>query len=272
MGSTFVVYIDESGDEGFVFRDPPQKGSSDWFILSAIIIPQEQDSDIKALAAGIRASLGFEPKHVLHFAKLDHEKCVCAIDAISRSRLTATSVLVNKRAMRDPAIFQAAPFRLYYYTARLLLERVSWYCRDTAARRGRQSPLARIIFEHRKRLSYENLNAYLDVLRGQAQMDAWFRYLVNDVRIHWPVIENDHIEAAQKAQYSGLQIADLVASGFRWALERCPYGHTEHRYAKTLVPVVYRHNHRYLSYGLKFFPEGVAANDPTGHWVRKHYT
>ena len=33
MSASFVVYVDESGDEGFSFG----QGSSDWFVLSAVI-------------------------------------------------------------------------------------------------------------------------------------------------------------------------------------------------------------------------------------------
>ncbi len=39
MPPTFVVYIDESGDEGFLF----EKGSSEWFIISAAITRKVSD-------------------------------------------------------------------------------------------------------------------------------------------------------------------------------------------------------------------------------------
>ena len=34
MKSSFIAYVDESGDEGFVFN-PDGSGSSRWFVLSA---------------------------------------------------------------------------------------------------------------------------------------------------------------------------------------------------------------------------------------------
>ena len=37
MNSSFVVYVDESGDEGFVFNGDGS-GSSRWFVLSAAVI------------------------------------------------------------------------------------------------------------------------------------------------------------------------------------------------------------------------------------------
>ncbi|HRE81053.1 MAG TPA: DUF3800 domain-containing protein, partial [Opitutaceae bacterium] len=42
---SFQVYIDESGDEGFVFLDG-EKGSSRWFVLSAVIVRTSNDIEI----------------------------------------------------------------------------------------------------------------------------------------------------------------------------------------------------------------------------------
>jgi hypothetical protein len=95
-------------------------------------------------------------------------------------------------------------------------------------------------------------------------MDAWYDLLLHGIRMHWPVIANENIEAAQKAQYAGLQLADLIAGGLRTALEDSPYGRTEHRFGKTLQPITYQRGGNYLSYGLKFFPQGMDANDPRG--------
>jgi hypothetical protein len=39
MAATFVVYIDESGDEGFAFSE----GSSEWFILSGVVTRKAKD-------------------------------------------------------------------------------------------------------------------------------------------------------------------------------------------------------------------------------------
>lgn len=270
MAHKFVVYIDESGDEGFKFDTFP-KGSTHWFVLSALIVTQTEDARIRELAADIRQACGFKPKHVLHFADLGHDRRVRAIQKLADAKwLTATSLIVNKRRIESPDIFIEQPFRLYFYATRLLLERVSWFCRDYALANGFDSCAAKVIFEHRRRLSYGSLRDYLTTLRSQAQDDAWMEVLLNDVRIHWGAIEPTNIEAEQKPRYAGLQLADCVASGTRWALER-RYDTTEHRFAKTLKPIVYKRNGNYTSYGLKFFPVGIAEDDPCGHWIRKHF-
>ena len=47
MSATFVVYIDESGDEGFSFG----KGSSEWFVLSAVVTKKAQNAETGRISA-----------------------------------------------------------------------------------------------------------------------------------------------------------------------------------------------------------------------------
>lgn len=264
MPFRFVAYIDESGDEGFSF----DTGSSEWFVVSAVITPEHHDKELIDFGRKIRSALGMQPKSIIHFSDMHHDRRVHVIDQIASSWLTVSSLIVNKRQIEKPEIFRAEPFRLYKYAARMLLERVSWFCRDNAD--SKNDCECRIIFEHRRRLSYDSVRAYLRTLRGNAGEDAWLQVLLHDIRIHWPAIEPDRVEAAQKAQYVGLQLADCVASGTRSALES-KFGFTEHRYAKMLKPRVYKYGSKYGSYGLKFFPKGLEASDPRGHWLRKHF-
>jgi len=49
---TFVVYVDESGDEGFSFG----RGSSEWFVLSAVIIKKANELETVKLVDRIRKS------------------------------------------------------------------------------------------------------------------------------------------------------------------------------------------------------------------------
>lgn len=57
MTATFVVYIDESGDEGFAF----DRGSSAWFVLLAVIVKKTEElATVKLVdtVAGISGSVG----------------------------------------------------------------------------------------------------------------------------------------------------------------------------------------------------------------------
>ena len=56
MTSSFVAYMDESGDEGFKFL-PNDQGSSRWFVLSALVIRKENDLQVVQLARQARVIL-----------------------------------------------------------------------------------------------------------------------------------------------------------------------------------------------------------------------
>jgi Protein of unknown function (DUF3800) len=53
-----VAYIDEAGDEGFKFAVDGKKGSSEWFVLSAVIVRTEIDIATTKLVDRVRAKLG----------------------------------------------------------------------------------------------------------------------------------------------------------------------------------------------------------------------
>lgn len=269
MSYSFTVFVDESGDEGFVFRDPPDKGSSDWFVVTAVLTVATQQDRIIGLANRIRDSIGLERKGLIHFADLSHEKRVRVLHEMQGENLRYVSVLINKRAITHPARFTAQRGRLYYYAVRLLLERVSWLCRDTAKKHS-SDPAAKVIFEHRKRLKHEDLVSYIDLLRNIGEGDQWLASSSQDIRIDWNVLDSDRMETAAKRQYAGLQLADVVASGLKVSLEANRYGNTEHRFAKMMVAQTYERSGNFTSYGLKFFPGIPADDNDYMHWVYKH--
>lgn len=55
MKPEYIVYIDESGDEGFKFQDG-EKGSSRWFVLSAVVVRKVNDIRLVQVAKEARKS------------------------------------------------------------------------------------------------------------------------------------------------------------------------------------------------------------------------
>ena len=271
VGHSYDVFIDESGDDGFVFNDDGT-GSSRWFVLTAVMIPHVAPYGTVHLAADVRRAINLKPNATIHFSDIPHERRVRVASLIAQSPLIHSSVIINKQAITDRATF-GGNFRMYYYASRLLLERISWYCRDNpTTTRKTEDGTAKIIFEHRKKLSYDDLRYYFRILRTQIKVTAKFEVeLAKDVQIHWPVIKDDQIEAASKGKFAGLQIADCIAGGLRAALEFTPYKYTEHRYAKMLRPNLYFRSGKCRGYGLKFFPELPAKPPELLHWIEKHY-
>src|ERR1035437_10087849 len=110
---SFRVYIDESGDEGFVFK-PDHQGSSRWLILSAVVVRKEKDPGVVTLMRDIRAMLQRPPNHPIHFLKLDHPSSVAVARRLGEaSELISTiSVLIHKPSLTEPERFQAQKHQL----------------------------------------------------------------------------------------------------------------------------------------------------------------
>ncbi|MDZ7619648.1 MAG: DUF3800 domain-containing protein, partial [Patescibacteria group bacterium] len=200
MSIGFRVYIDESGDEGFKFNEPG-KGSSRWFVLSAIVTREAFDLDTVRLVDRVRDVLNKPPRQPLHFRKLKHEHRLPYVDAIARARLRTVSVLVHKPSIRGPEKFISEPHLLYRYATRYLLERVSWFCRN---HRRYPDQMAKILFSNRSCMSYTELRAYLQRLKERTNE--------LDVRIDWSTVDPAAIESRTHDSLMGLQIADAVAS------------------------------------------------------------
>ncbi|MCK4298510.1 MAG: DUF3800 domain-containing protein [Planctomycetes bacterium] len=261
MSATFVVYIDESGDEGFAF----EAGSTDWFVLSAIVTRKAKDLQTVKLVDEVRALLDKPRKKPLHFRDLKHEQRLPYVAAIANAPLRTVSVLVHKPSLREVEKFQER-YRLYFYAVRYLLERVSWYCRDHKTARDAGDGSAEIVFSNRSGMSYDEMKRYLDLLERRT---GFF-----DVRIEWSVIKTHQITAYSAGRRMGLQIADAVAGSFFYAVETSRHGFTEDRYVRMLKPVVYQRRGQYEGYGLKFWPREVADLLRGGErfgWLRSEY-
>jgi hypothetical protein len=254
MLPSFVVYIDESGDEGFSFGH----GSSEWFVLAAAILPHRDEPGTVRLLEQVRTLLHKPPKKPLHFRDIRHEQRLPYLARIACSPVRTVVVLIHKPLLRERQTFQER-YRLYFYATRYLLERISWYCRDNPGFTGDGS--AHVVFSNRSGMSYVELRQHLDRL----QQGAWQG---EDVRIDWSVIRPEQVSALTPGKRAGLQIADALAGSFYYAVEPSEYGFTEDRYALILKPTVYSRQGQYLGYGLKFWPGEV---DPLQFsWVHKY--
>jgi hypothetical protein len=245
MNASFTAYIDESGDEGFVFH-PEERGSSRWLVLSAVVLRKSNDLSAVKLMQDVRSLLKKEPRKALHFRELRHEQRVPYVRAIGAAGLRTVSVLIHKPSIKEPERFQSESFRLYRYACRLLLERVSWLCRDHHIE-GEGNGTVDITFSNRSAMSYDDLRSYLGRLRETS--DA------ADIRVDWTVVRPELVKAVNHDQLAGLQIADAVASGIYFAVNLSPYGEAEDRYLHLLAPTIYRHKKTAMGYGLKFWPE-----------------
>jgi hypothetical protein len=257
MTFSYVAYIDESGDEGFVFKPFPERASSQWFVLSALMIPSQMDV---AEARVIHETIGPIEKNrgsPIHFHKLPHEQRVSICSAIGRSNFISISICIDKTKLNSSSF--SSGYTLYFYATRYLIERISWLARDSFSPEKGGDGRAKIVFSNRSRMSYDDLRDYIDHLRTR-----------DDVKIHWPAIDTTLITTKAHKDLVSLRAVDCVASGIRFGLELSAYGFCEDRYARLLAPSVYKRRENARSSGLKFFPappEMEAERENRYSWV-----
>lgn len=246
MNPSFVVYIDESGDEGFIFNDNGS-GSSRWFVLSAAVIRKVNDLQMVSCLKQVREILGKAPKTPLHFVDLKHEQRVPYIRRVGELPFRTVSILIYKPLITEPEKFQNNKYLLYRYATRLLLERVSWLCRNYR-RANEGNGCAEVIFSNRSNMSYSDIRDYLDLLIRQHEDDP------QKVQIDPSVIIPHQIRSVEHSKLAGLQVADAVASGLHFGVKVNRYKETETSYLSHLKKTVYRHQRTALGYGIKIWP------------------
>jgi len=211
---TFVAYIDESGDEGFRLG----AGSSAWFVLAGVVLRREKDRAVLAIVDEVRNRLNQDrkpqyripDKKPLHFRDLKHEQRKFFAARIALGDFRTVCVMVHKPDLTSPEKFTAQN-RLYFYAVRLLVERVSWYCRDHRRRDDAGDGSVELVFSNRASLDYKGLAAYLKYLEDNK--------VAFDYRADTNVVRPTQIATFTHGRRVGLQVADAVASGYFYAVE-----------------------------------------------------
>ena len=247
--ATYVAYIDESGDEGFKFGG----GSSDWFVLAAVVVRAEGELAEVKLVDEIRDRLNQDrkpefhipPRKPIHFRDLKHEPRKFYAARLSRADVKTIAILVHKPDLASPENFQAES-RLYFYAVRLLVERISWYCRDHQHRDDAGDGSVKLVFSNRATMDYKALNTYLCHLEQNR--------VALDYRAAPGIIRPNQFETHTHGRRMGLQLADAVASSYYYAVWVGPYGFTEDTYARLLLPRAYRREGKLWGYGVKIVP------------------
>lgn len=247
MSHSFIAYIDESGDEGFgKYRVKGRSGgASHWLTLSVSVWRFSRDHDAVKWVKEIKGSLPSQRVNKpLHFKDLDHAQKVMALNVLSEKPLRSICVTAHKSSMSEKTYGEKN--RLYFYLCRYLIERLTWLCKDLRRVVPEGDGRVKIVFSRRGGMSYEKFQNYMKLLRDGHDNE--------NIQIKWSVIDIDAIEARDHSSRAGLQIADLIASGFTAGLEPDMYGNCELRYASILRNQFYSKNGNFLSYGAKLVP------------------
>lgn len=260
MPVTYVAYIDESGDTGLeVVKKPDNpRGATEWLVLAAFVVKIDHDRNMVAWVNDVQAE--FTSKRAdLHFNKLlDFKKTlVCA--ALAKKPCKGFVVMSNKKNIeryRNPNLDDGNKAWIYWFLARLLLERVTEYCESETPKERRGIDKLRIIFSRRGGLRYVDFERYLAKLYLQSKLNS---LVLNYKDLKWSVIDEEEVRVLDHAERAGLQLADVIAGAFYQAVELNRGGQVEvdPSYAKLLKPLIHHKgmfNSWYLGVGLKTMP------------------
>lgn len=244
------VYGDETGCRGFGPK------ATDWFAMSAIMIPSESVPQMRATVKGMKVEINTtRPLHwVEHFNKTKkhvRRREMAANMAAAIPGVKVIYVVVDKRNLRASSRMRSDKDLFYHYTTRLLLERVAnqleeW---DGGPRKGIVRLGAVKGMNHATSVSYLNSARSNDRLKVPWDLIAWPpKWVGTD-------------------QYDGVQLADLYLGMFRWAMERGGDDIAEARY-------LLQHWHqlrsstrgRILGYGVKVYGEDAGFVTRRGWW------
>ena len=241
----FNCYIDESGDEGI------DTGGTRWFILGAIIVPEEIDLKTSTMSPRIKQILRKEPQHALRWSQIrPHDKRLYMCSELLTEDWVFSCIVTDKThsfVMGAPGLREK--WNLYFYSTRLLLERLSWYARDHSHQK------AKLIFEKRDNMSYDALRTYLNKLYDWTPPPP--------LEISWAHLDWENFQIIPKGKNRMLQAADLVCGALSDGLEYSQLGNIEPRYIISLIDRFYRRQGKLFSYGFKFLH--IRGNPLTYH-------
>ena len=220
------AYIDESGDEGV-----GGKGTK-WFVITALIVSQEEATALGHTYHRIKQRINLGTDKVLHWSELSHPRKKAVVEELANHDFSICSVLVDTQH-QDIVNTSLKGKRLYFYTFRRLVERITWYCDD----KGYQ---VRIYAENKGGISYDELNVYLNYVQSQPDCEIRKGCILG-------------VKPKAKTQSNLVQLADSVCGAVQNAVEY-KYGVIEDTHLLMLKDKLYRRDGKVFGYGIKFMP------------------
>ena len=225
-----AVYIDEAGDLGI------NRGTK-WFVMSAVIVDKQDEHSIRGNLSAIRTKFNLKELHIRKL--MDFNKRAYVVRELSFEQFTYINVLVDTTKL-DRALLPSSD-TLYNYVCRYLLERVSWFMRDTD-RRGE------IVLSARSTSKDNDLIAYIKNKLFQNTENAVFSAAFTKV------------SAKTSATWDLLQLADVCATTMFLTYEVNTWGFCVPCYSLALQNHLYKYNDNVIDYGIKFFSSEMKPN------------
>lgn len=252
----YVAYIDEAGETGLAkIRPIDENGSSEWFMLSAVVLRAKWEHDVVDWVREIRDGIGIKQRPDLHYRTLSPTRKVAACTRIAKLPLRSFVIASNKKNMRQYRNERAAkvPSQQWFYNfcIRLLLERVTAFCAERSHRDYGEKRPVKIEFSRCGGHRYSQTRAYQYYLGLQQEGDTVYLKKRQPVR---GMIRMDLMFDYPHDERAGLQLADIVASAFYQASDASGPGEWCIDAASALAPIMAKENGSPRDFGVALFP------------------
>jgi hypothetical protein len=253
----YVLYIDEAGDDGIqTVRPIDANGASEWLIFGAVLVRSSNGVQAVDWIRNFRSTIKGAQRPDLHFYTLSDTKRLAVCEYLATLPVRCFAVISNKRNMRGyrneraEKIYSKNPF--YNWLLRLLLERATNYCAARTMKDYGEPRTMRIEIGARGGFFLSQFKAYLTWICNQSK--AGSLYLTKG-DLAWNMIDVYEIETFPAAKRAGIQLADIVASAFKQAVELRPDGTCRTMYAEAPRPRLAFDKHgRIPDFGIKIMP------------------
>jgi len=221
------AYIDESGDEGIGGR------GTKWFVVTALIASQEEATALGYTYHRIKQRINLSADKPLHWSELSHPRKKAVAEELANNDFSICSVLVDTQHQDIVNTSLKLGGRLYFYTFRQLVERITWYCDDKDYK-------VRLYPENKAGIKIKELNGYLNYIQNQPDCEIRKGCILG-------------VKPKAKTQSNLIQLADCVCGAAYNAVEH-KYGVIEDSYLLMLKDKLYRRSGKVFGYGIKFMP------------------
>lgn len=229
-----TVYIDEAGDLGI------GKGTR-WFVLTAVIVDCEDEKNIRADMLKIKSKLNINEIHLRKIQEFNKRAYI--VRTLKDAKFTYINVIIDTMQLELNSLIA------YNYACRLLIERVSWFLRDT-------NRLADIVLSARGTSRDRELIDYL-----QTKLISYSKNEITNMFLS--------IKAKPASQWDMLQLADVCATSMFLSHEINAYEICVPCFSKALSAHLYKHNDVIMNYGIKYFNKNMVPDKNLLHskWI-----
>jgi hypothetical protein len=275
----YIAYIDESGDQGLQKVKPlDPDGSSEWLIVSGVLIRKENEAPASKWIADIIAELESPQLRNLHFRRLRppwRKETVCR--EIAKLPVRCFAICSNKKNMKgyvNPWAAQIPSQNWFYcWLTRVLLERVTHFVAADSRKRFGEIKRVKLVYSKAGGLSYPQMAAYYEWIRDKSRNNNQYLRMGD---IQYETIHSRLLEVRDHKSELRLGLADAVASAFYKACDKRDTGACDARFAKLLEPRIAHagdvQNGLMSGYGVKLFPSlRKAALDKDQSEIFRHY-